>query len=35
MSTHYAEAFTLIAGRRFRRVTDPEPPPRGQPTHCG
>jgi len=31
---HYAEAFTLLPGRCFRMVTDPEPPRQGQPTHC-
>jgi len=31
---HYAEAFTLLPGRCFRMVTDPEPRRQGQPTHC-
>ena len=31
---HYAEAFTLLPGRCFRMVNDPEPRRRGQPTHC-
>jgi hypothetical protein len=32
MDSHYADAFTLIPGRCFRMVTDPEPLRRGQPT---
>lgn len=35
MATHYAEAFTVLPGRCFRMVTDPDPARRGQPTHCG
>ena len=34
MEAHYAEAFTLIPGRCFRMVTDPESRRRGQPIHC-
>ena len=30
---HYAEAFTLLPGRCFRMVKDPEPRRRGRPTH--
>lgn len=31
---HYANAFTLIPGRCFRMIIDPDPLRRGQPTHC-
>ncbi len=31
---HYAECFTLLPGRCFRMVTDPEPRKRGHATHC-
>jgi len=34
MAPHYAEAFTLLPGRHFGMVTDPEPRRQGQPTHC-
>ena len=34
MISHYAECFTLLPGRCFRMVTDPEPQKRGQATHC-
>ncbi len=34
VSSHYAECFTLIPGRCFRMVTDPEPRRRAQPGHC-
>jgi hypothetical protein len=34
MDTHYAEGFTLLPGRAFRMVTDPDPRRHGQPTHC-
>jgi hypothetical protein len=31
---HYADAFTILPGRCFRMVTDPEPRRLGHPDHC-
>jgi hypothetical protein len=34
MGAHYADAFTIIPGRCFRMVHDPDPRHRGQPIFC-